>query len=616
MTRQNASRKKLSLTSKSSTVSITPICEEIHNVRDIQTESFPSSNTKVETMLDGRIVPKDVKKRLIFGEALKDQIETNLIRNGKVLDRNEKQVVRKILSGHLLKKYRMQKNINEVVPYKENAKFAGKKINLSQYERKKRTCLNDDTKQNIRKFFENDEISRMCPGKNDVIVRNKIRKQKRVLLHGLQKCFKLFTEKFGNLVSFTTFYKSKPFWVVQAQFKDRETCACVKHENFNFIVKKLYFEKILDSQDMDELVNDRFKITSDADKNDDNIQINQWKTNTVEKRVKNVVKNIKVTSKVLLEMSKLELTNMFLGYLPTFKAHVNLMKHQMHYLRSTIENLQVNELAVQIDFSENYIAKLSTEIQTMHFGANKRQISIHTGVAYFIQETTKQTMSFATVSDNIDHQAYAVWCHMKPVLNFLITEAKFQNINRIYMFSDGPTSQYRNKFNINLAAKFLGKSYPNAKVSWNFSAPGHGKGPMDGIGGTVKRMADRCILKGADITCAEEFVRAIQTEGTKIILFDIEQKEIEQGKEKLDHSVSQINKITLAYQITWNQKAKKFYTRSLSCKTCEFDEECSHFSLDTNGGDGINTDNSILFVVFLTILLSNFPLKLSLQILD
>lgn len=29
----------------------------------------------------------------------------------------------------------------------------------------------------------------------------------------------------------------------------------------------------------------------------------------------------------------------------------------------------------------------------------------------------------------------------------------------------------------------------NVKLAWNFSATSHGKGPVDGIGATVKRMA-------------------------------------------------------------------------------------------------------------------------------
>ena len=45
----------------------------------------------------------------------------------------------------------------------------------------------------------------------------------------------------------------------------------------------------------------------------------------------------------------------------------------------------------------------------MHFGASKRQISIHTGVAYYLENESISCLSFATVSNNLDHGAYVVW---------------------------------------------------------------------------------------------------------------------------------------------------------------------------------------------------------------
>ena len=67
-----------------------------------------------------------------------------------------------------------------------------------------------------------------------------------------------------------------------------------------------------------------------------------------------------------------------------------------------------------------------------------------------------------------------------------------------------PTAQYRNKNNLFLlthfAAKFLFQT-----VTWNFSESGHGKSPADGVGGTVKSMADQLISYGTDIPNSEAF---------------------------------------------------------------------------------------------------------------
>ena len=70
------------------------------------------------------------------------------------------------------------------------------------------------------------------------------------------------------------------------------------------------------------------------------------------------------------------------------------------------------------------------------------------------------------------------------------------NIKKIFNFSDGAASQYKNKFNfINLS-----KDQENFRISaqWNFFAISQGKGACDGIGGAVKRQAYRASLQRVD----------------------------------------------------------------------------------------------------------------------
>ena len=48
---------------------------------------------------------------------------------------------------------------------------------------------------------------------------------------------------------------------------------------------------------------------------------------------------------------------------------------------------------------------------------------------------------------------------------------------------------------------------PNIKYfSWNFCESGHGKGAMDGVGGSMKRTADAFVLHGNDIMSVEDFI--------------------------------------------------------------------------------------------------------------
>ena len=63
------------------------------------------------------------------------------------------------------------------------------------------------------------------------------------------------------------------------------------------------------------------------------------------------------------------------------------------------------------DFSENYQSKLTEEIQSMHFGASKSQISLHTGMMYL----KNRSHSFCTISAYLNHQPPPIWTHLTPI---------------------------------------------------------------------------------------------------------------------------------------------------------------------------------------------------------
>lgn len=535
-----------------------------------------SPNTKVNVLLKDRVIPEDVKKELLFGVAFKDQVLSNLAMSPLQL---QNKISESVLSGNLLVKYRLHKKVAKILPYKRN-KIMVKNNGKMNCNKRRYNPLKEIAKYKVRDFFESSRISRMCPGKANVITKKKNKKQKRLLNYSLKSCYSQFQKlNPSHLISFTTFYKCKPFWVVQPSLKDRETCACVKHENFKFVVSKLFNEKIAGHQNVSKFADNDYELNLPDENKNDTVTTYQWKTISEERNIGNQTKNIRFTAKVNLKMTKYELLVFFSKELPVFKVHHKTASHQTKYLEETIRSLRANECAIQIDFSENYIAKLNSEIQSMHFGASKRQISIHTGVAYWGNKTGREMASFATVSDNLDHNAYAIWCHMKPILRWLSTKFNAENLEKLYMFSDGPSSQYKNKFNIYLAVSHLKKSFPKSEVSWNFSASGHGKGPMDGVGGTIKRLADNCVSRGSDITSAKDFLNLVKPELKKTCIFEIDAKDISEAKAKLaDKNYPIIQNIFRAHQITWGNPGV-INSRLLSCQSCPFSDNCCHFPI-------------------------------------
>jgi hypothetical protein len=67
------------------------------------------------------------------------------------------------------------------------------------------------------------------------------------------------------------------------------------------------------------------------------------------------------------------------------------------------------------------------------------------------------------------------------------------DISKIYYFSYGASAQYKNKNN------FINFWHHNTdsglNAEWHFFATSHGKGPCDGVGGTIKCLAAHSSLQ-------------------------------------------------------------------------------------------------------------------------
>jgi hypothetical protein len=69
-------------------------------------------------------------------------------------------------------------------------------------------------------------------------------------------------------------------------------------------------------------------------------------------------------------------------------------------------------------------------------------------------------------------------------------------VQKVLYFTDGAASQYKNYKNFaNLIHHF--EDF-NLHAGWHFFATSHGKGPCDGIGGTIKRLARRKSLQSVN----------------------------------------------------------------------------------------------------------------------
>ena len=84
------------------------------------------------------------------------------------------------------------------------------------------------------------------------------------------------------------------------------------------------------------------------------------------------------------------------------KHSYNITNQHKHY-RLVREKLDETQCFIHVDFAENYVGKMSTEIQSMHFGASKPQITLHTG--YYVVGGTEHLVSF---SDSLHHNPASI----------------------------------------------------------------------------------------------------------------------------------------------------------------------------------------------------------------
>lgn len=173
-----------------------------------------------------------------------------------------------------------------------------------------------------------------------------------------------------------------------------------------------------------------------------------------------------------------------------------LLKHafindmQNGFLKRLKESLKCNEFICILDFAENYAFVVQQAAAGFHW--NNNQATIFPVVIYWKSDDgILQHKSLVITSDNLAHDATTVHIFIQIVINWL--KKKFTKIEKIYYFSDGAPSQFKNYKNVlNLFHHIEDFGIP---AEWHFFPTAHGKGPCDGVGGTVKRTAAAASLQ-------------------------------------------------------------------------------------------------------------------------
>ncbi|KYM99353.1 hypothetical protein ALC62_01883 [Cyphomyrmex costatus] len=381
---------------------------------------------------------------------------------------------------------------------------------------KSHPALQENVANAIVTFYQSDEFSRVMPGQKDYVsvkvdgTRHHI--QKRLVLNNLKELYNEFKERNPELLcSFSKFAALRPKQCILAGASGTHSvCVCCIHENVKLLIDGVNFKRLTADflepiKTYHECLNkiicnppstDCYMGTCPAcpGTNDliqqlqtifdgnyiDTITYKQW-THVDRTTLQTVVSTVDEFLQVLADgLNKL-------------LRHSYIVKKQNEFLNSKKENLKSNECIAIVDFSENYSFVVQNAIQGIHW--NNDQATVHPTAIYYKNEQNELKMkSLVSISECLKHDTIAVHLFQSKIVEFI--KQNLPKITKIIYFSDGASAQYKNRKNfINLSHH---KADFGIAAEWHFFPTSHGKGPSDGIGGTLKRLAARASLQRID----------------------------------------------------------------------------------------------------------------------
>ena len=243
----------------------------------------------------------------------------------------------------------------------------------------------------VKSYYTRDEVSRSTAGKKETITISKEKRQKRFLLQSVSKTYKTFQHEHPSVnLSFTTFYRLKPFWVVRPRIQDCVTCLCQIHENVQYMHTKLkqlsvvhsesphlqVYNMVCDGIDNKNCMSrdcircaSKTAISTKDPSTDKSANTWWWQWRVVTEDLGS--KKIKKTKKVRVcdTISKLE--SDYDISMKKFCRHIFNVKHQENVCRQKRLNLQNDELWLHIDFAENYCCKSLNEVQAKFISSSQ-----------------------------------------------------------------------------------------------------------------------------------------------------------------------------------------------------------------------------------------------------
>lgn len=413
---------------------------------------------------------------------------------------------------------------------------------LPNLSRKKFKTIDEEVIKNVIEFYEDDQNSRLCPGKKEcvsaVIENVKVQKQKRLILLTLNELFSLYKQKHpSHKIGRSMFCALRPKWcVLPGSSGTHSVCVCKYHQNvklmiegakFNISYRDLMEFLVCDSENESCMMDKCSEcpgcdallevLINEIDNLPEEVVFKQWVQTDRADLITRLLPNDEFLNLLVEEIAKL-------------KCHHFISKVQSNYFKECKSNLEDNECLVIGDFSENFTFCVQDEIQNFHW--TNSQATIHPFVFYFKKEGEISCKSICMISDHLIHDTLTVYEFQRH----LISEVRnvLPKIKKMIYFSDGASSQYKNKKNFVNTCQH--ENDFGIIAEWNFFATSHGKNSCDGIGGTTKREVTRASMQrpyNNQILTPQDMFKYCSEKITGIKYIFVPSEEIKQSEAKL-----------------------------------------------------------------------------------
>jgi hypothetical protein len=421
----------------------------------------------------------------------------------------------------------------------------------------------------VAEFLSRDDNTRLTAGKKDTRTCKKDKQQIRYLHFSLDVLYDKYVAEHPDIdISIASFYRMKPFFILQPNMYSVEQCLCIHCTNMQLLCDVMYARKLIISRLPDIQV---AKIVC-AEPGRDCYARNckNCKTNIsysleaasvgfdVHYMLWNRKKDGKFVSTVLSEFhaSSLDLAHLFHATLCVYAAHIFRVCHQYKEIRGVREKLTSEQCMLHVDFSENLTLKDAQQVQAAHFG-NHEQVVLHQGVMYLHGQEPR---GFLTLSSDDRKTAESVAAHLLPI----VQEVKkcVPELKKLFIVSDSPTAQYRNRYMPELM-RLLCAELAIEDFDWTYSEAGHGKGAPDGVGAAAKRCADAFVARGGALRRVQDVVEVLAAAGSSILVKQVQSADIDAMKIKLVDKPAPMKGISKAHHVfSTNQR---IYYRELAC---------------------------------------------------